>query len=317
MPPKRKFSGSKKSEDKRQKTSPVYQVGDRIEAKYRGRGRRYYPGVIVGVNHDEGKYEIDYDDGDKDIGLNGKFVRREAVDDDDEEEEEQQQPAPHIGVGWTMKSVRRGAGSAVDKSPSFRSMKEVQRYLDANDEKGGAAQNPVRMGGKRSRSGVGVEEEEEKEGGGKAKKRGGDSDDDEDSENEARADPPAFIRMDSEVPIDHDDDEEKEEDQLREKSGGGAEERVAVESWRPPQNNPPMGHLGHKLLAKGSLLGGEYSDDEWVEGIVTNVIPKISLTITFGKGDSGIKITYTSLEKLYEWEDEVKKLRGEAIYKKN
>lgn len=55
-------------------TSLVFQIGDRIEAKFKGRGRRYYKGKIVGVQ-DDGSYDIDYDDGDKDRGLSCIHVR--------------------------------------------------------------------------------------------------------------------------------------------------------------------------------------------------------------------------------------------------
>jgi len=55
-------------------TSQEFQVGDRIEARYKGKGKRYYKGKIVAVL-DDGSYDIDYDDGDKDRGLSGIHVR--------------------------------------------------------------------------------------------------------------------------------------------------------------------------------------------------------------------------------------------------
>ena len=55
-------------------TSRAFNVGDRIEAKFKGKGKRYYKGKIVGV-HDDGSYDIDYDDGDKDRGLSGIHIR--------------------------------------------------------------------------------------------------------------------------------------------------------------------------------------------------------------------------------------------------
>lgn len=61
---------------KKSSTSPALKVGDRIEAKYHGKGRRYYPGEIVGVDSDESRYDVDYDDGDKDRGLSGRHVRK-------------------------------------------------------------------------------------------------------------------------------------------------------------------------------------------------------------------------------------------------
>ncbi|KAL7544846.1 hypothetical protein ACHAWF_008207 [Thalassiosira exigua] len=75
----------------------TFEVGDRVEAKYKGKGRRYYPGTVVGAQQLEGRYDVDYDDGDVDRGLSGAFVRRlvgpiELVDvevssDDDEDED--------------------------------------------------------------------------------------------------------------------------------------------------------------------------------------------------------------------------------------
>ena len=47
-----------------------FQVGDRVEAKYQGRGRRWYKGTIVNILQNGGSYDIDYDDGDRDRSLN-------------------------------------------------------------------------------------------------------------------------------------------------------------------------------------------------------------------------------------------------------
>ena len=63
-------------------SSPSFQIGDRIEARYQGRGRRYYPGVIVNVvmtSDGETRYDVDYDDSDKDRGLSAKFIRQEEA----------------------------------------------------------------------------------------------------------------------------------------------------------------------------------------------------------------------------------------------
>ena len=43
-------------------------VGDRVEAKYRGRGRRWYKGTIVKIQNGD-LYDVDYDDGDRDRSL--------------------------------------------------------------------------------------------------------------------------------------------------------------------------------------------------------------------------------------------------------
>ena len=44
-------------------------VGDRVEAKYRGRGRRWYKGTIVNILQNGDLYDVDYDDGDRDRSL--------------------------------------------------------------------------------------------------------------------------------------------------------------------------------------------------------------------------------------------------------
>lgn len=59
-----------------------YRVGDRVEAKYRGKGRRYYLGTIKAVLPGEvDRYDVDYDDGDTDKGLPAEFVRRMQASD--------------------------------------------------------------------------------------------------------------------------------------------------------------------------------------------------------------------------------------------
>jgi len=52
------------------KSLPLLQlkVGDRVEAKYRGRGRRWYKGTIVKIQNGD-LYDVDYDDGDRDRSL--------------------------------------------------------------------------------------------------------------------------------------------------------------------------------------------------------------------------------------------------------
>jgi len=49
-------------------------IGDRVEAKFRGRGSRYYLGTIKNVSG--GKYDIDYDDGDQDRKLSAEHVHK-------------------------------------------------------------------------------------------------------------------------------------------------------------------------------------------------------------------------------------------------
>ena len=48
-------------------------VGDKVEADYRGNGK-YYPGKIGRVNND-GTYDVDYDDGEKESKVEQKLIR--------------------------------------------------------------------------------------------------------------------------------------------------------------------------------------------------------------------------------------------------
>ena len=51
-----------------------FQRGDRVRARYKGKGKRWYKGTIVRVR-DDSTYDIDYDDGDTDQALPVKFIR--------------------------------------------------------------------------------------------------------------------------------------------------------------------------------------------------------------------------------------------------
>ncbi|KAG5192664.1 hypothetical protein JKP88DRAFT_173091 [Tribonema minus] len=53
------------------------QVGDKIEARYRGR-ERYFKGEVRRVNRD-GTYDIDYDDGEKELGVAAALVRAQVL----------------------------------------------------------------------------------------------------------------------------------------------------------------------------------------------------------------------------------------------
>ena len=59
--------------DGRDTSSTRYREGDKIEADYRGRGR-WYPGRIKRDNYD-GTYDIDYDDGEKEMGVRAEMIR--------------------------------------------------------------------------------------------------------------------------------------------------------------------------------------------------------------------------------------------------
>ncbi|GMH57463.1 hypothetical protein TrST_g9640 [Triparma strigata] len=58
----------------RKETKPQFFVGAKIEAKYNGVGKKYFPGVISHINYD-GTLNITYDDGDKEKSLHSKHVR--------------------------------------------------------------------------------------------------------------------------------------------------------------------------------------------------------------------------------------------------
>ncbi|CAM9744900.1 unnamed protein product, partial [Scytosiphon promiscuus] len=50
------------------------QRGDRVEARYRGRGTKFYKGKVARV-HSDGTLDVDYDDGEKEIGIAEEHVR--------------------------------------------------------------------------------------------------------------------------------------------------------------------------------------------------------------------------------------------------
>ncbi|CAB1112242.1 unnamed protein product [Ectocarpus sp. CCAP 1310/34] len=52
----------------------VLEKGDRVEARYRGKGTRFYKGKISRVNSDQ-TLDISYDDGEKEIGIAAEHVR--------------------------------------------------------------------------------------------------------------------------------------------------------------------------------------------------------------------------------------------------
>ena len=60
------------------KEFPKFQVGTKVDANYRGKGR-WFPGVIGSIAQD-GSYTITYDDGEEESGVKGTFIRRENAD---------------------------------------------------------------------------------------------------------------------------------------------------------------------------------------------------------------------------------------------
>ena len=52
---------------------PVFSVGARVDTRYRGRSK-YYPGAVAAV-HDDGTYDIDYDDGEQEKHVVPELIR--------------------------------------------------------------------------------------------------------------------------------------------------------------------------------------------------------------------------------------------------
>jgi hypothetical protein len=52
-----------------------FEVGEKVEARYKGKSKRYYKGEITAVHPDE-TYDIDYDDGDHERRLSSDFIRK-------------------------------------------------------------------------------------------------------------------------------------------------------------------------------------------------------------------------------------------------
>ncbi|CAM9280710.1 unnamed protein product [Ectocarpus sp. 6 AP-2014] len=66
--------GSSHRDEGRRGGSARLERGDRVEARYRGRGTKFYKGKISRVNSD-GTFDISYDDGEKEIGIAAEHVR--------------------------------------------------------------------------------------------------------------------------------------------------------------------------------------------------------------------------------------------------
>ena len=79
-PPTTEASAAKKQPAAKSRRSAadekaLFEIGERIEAKYKGRGKIYYPGTIINVHPLGNRYDIDYDDSDQDRGLSVVFIR--------------------------------------------------------------------------------------------------------------------------------------------------------------------------------------------------------------------------------------------------
>ena len=61
---------------KKGQTVKSFKINSRVEAKFKGKGKRYYPGTIVGVNRVQNCYGVDYDDDNEDQDLSHRFTQK-------------------------------------------------------------------------------------------------------------------------------------------------------------------------------------------------------------------------------------------------
>ena len=57
-----------------------FEAGDRIEARFKGKGSTWYPGVVVHVHPVDGTLDLNYDDGDKESGALPENVRHHSTE---------------------------------------------------------------------------------------------------------------------------------------------------------------------------------------------------------------------------------------------
>lgn len=62
--------------DEKEKGVSAFSSGDIVEAKFRGRGSRYYRGIIRGDGENDSTFDIAYDDGDFDHNLSAEHIRK-------------------------------------------------------------------------------------------------------------------------------------------------------------------------------------------------------------------------------------------------
>ena len=68
----RELVEKEKTEKKKEETTASFEVGQQVEAKFRG--KKWFKGTIMKVN-DDGTYFIQYDDGDKEKRVKSKHIR--------------------------------------------------------------------------------------------------------------------------------------------------------------------------------------------------------------------------------------------------
>ena len=52
---------------------PPLEVGFKVECRFEG-GAEFYPGTIAAVNREDGTFNVDYDDGDKEEGVGASMI---------------------------------------------------------------------------------------------------------------------------------------------------------------------------------------------------------------------------------------------------
>ena len=101
--------------------SEIFVKGQRVEARYHGRGRKYYKGVINDVLPD-GFYNIDYDDGDRDRNLPASAIQALATIDKPEEESD-------AAMSLSSKSSRKSRHRLPTKA-----LKSVDKSIDKDEQ---------------------------------------------------------------------------------------------------------------------------------------------------------------------------------------
>ncbi|KAL7534157.1 hypothetical protein ACHAXR_005680, partial [Thalassiosira sp. AJA248-18] len=131
---------------KTRESMKTFVVHERVEAKYHGRGKLFYSGTIVNVLPSGDRYDIDYDDGDKDRGLSVAFIRSLPPELDDgvlvdvlvpsDEEFEQEEE------GGEMEDKKPAAKRTTRKLPASASNKDASSKKPAAQKKAAAAGRP-------------------------------------------------------------------------------------------------------------------------------------------------------------------------------
>ncbi|CBJ31683.1 conserved unknown protein [Ectocarpus siliculosus] len=84
-----------------------YRLGQKVEGRFRGKGR-WYKGRIVGVNAG-GTYDVRYDDGDEDLGLDASAIRSEEARD-----------SGRGGGNIDRRDEERRGGTEAGRAPAYR-----------------------------------------------------------------------------------------------------------------------------------------------------------------------------------------------------